>query len=122
MQCRKKAHPPAHEADGAHGSAPEAKKSVPNPEHKRCPYLLRCLGITRSNQVWRVDITYIPMRKSFLYMVATMDRHSRNVPAWRLPNTMETDFCVSTLEEALAKYGRPDIFNTDQGSQFTSNE
>ena len=96
------------------------KTSVPNPEHKRYPYLLRGLDITRSNQVWCADITYIPMRKGFLYLVAIMDWHSRKVLAWRLSNTMETDFCVSALEEALAKYGKPDIFNTDQGSQFTS--
>lgn len=96
------------------------RTSVPNPAHKRYPYLLRDLDITRSNQVWCADITYIPMRKGFLYLVAIMDWHTRKVLSWRLSNTMETDFCVSALEEALAKYGRPDIFNTDQGSQFTS--
>lgn len=96
------------------------KTSVANPEHKRYPYLLRDLTIDRSNQVWCSDITYIPMRKGFLYLVAIMDWHSRKVLSWRLSNTMETDFCVAALEEALAKYGTPDIFNTDQGSQFTS--
>ena len=96
------------------------KTSVPNPEHKRYPYLLRGLTIDRPNQVWCADITYIPMRKGFLYLVAVMDWHSRKVLSWRLSNTMEVDFCVSALEEALAKYGAPDIFNTDQGSQFTS--
>ena len=96
------------------------KTSVPNPEHKRYPYLLRDLTIDRSNQVWCSDITYIPMRKGFLYLVAIMDWHSRKVLSWRLSNTMETDFCVAALEEALEKYGTPDIFNTDQGSQFTS--
>jgi putative transposase len=96
------------------------KTSAPNPEHKHYPYLLRELTIDRSNQVWCADITYIPMRKGFLYLVAVMDWHSRKVLSWRLSNTMETDFCVSALEEALAKYGIPDIFNTDQGSQFTS--
>ncbi len=96
------------------------KTSVPNPEHKRYPYLLRDLAIDRPNQVWCADITYIPMRKGFLYLVAIMDWHSRKVLSWRLSNTMEVDFCVSALEEALAKYGKPDIFNTDQGSQFTS--
>jgi putative transposase len=96
------------------------KTSAPNPEDKRYPYLLRDLTIERSNQVWCADITYIPMRKGFLYLVAVMDWHSRKVLAWRLSNTMETDFCVSALEEALSKYGIPDIFNTDQGSQFTS--
>ena len=96
------------------------KTSIPHPEHKRYPYLLRDLSITRSNQVWCADITYIPMRKGFLYLVAIMDWYSRKVLSWRLSNTMDTDFCVSALEEALAKYGTPDIFNTDQGSQFTS--
>ena len=96
------------------------KTSVPNPEHKRYPYLLRDLTIDRSNQVWCSDITYIPMRKGFLYLAAIMDWHSRKVLSWRLSNTMETDFCVAALEEALEKYGIPDIFNTDQGSQFTS--
>ena len=96
------------------------KTSVPNPGHKRYPYLLRGLTIDKSNQVWCADITYIPMRKGFLYLVAVMDWHSRKVLSWRLSNTMETDFCVAALDEALAKYGSPGIFNTDQGSQFTS--
>lgn len=95
------------------------KTSVPHPGHTRYPYLLRDLAITRPNQVWCADITYIPMRKGFLYLVAIMDWHSRKVLSWRLSNTMDADFCVSALEEALAKYGKPDIFNTDQGSQFT---
>jgi putative transposase len=90
------------------------------PEHKRYPYLLRELAISRPNQVWCVDITYIPMRKGFLYLVAIMDWYSRKVLSCRLSNTMDTDFCVSALAEALAKYGRADIFNTDQGSRFTS--
>jgi putative transposase len=96
------------------------RTSTPNPEDKRYPYLLRTLSIERSNQVWCADITYIPMRKGFLYLVAVMDWHSRKVLAWRLSNTLDADFCVAALEEALSKYGRPDIFNTDQGSQFTS--
>jgi putative transposase len=96
------------------------RTSVANPEHTRYPYLLRELTIGSSNQVWCADITYIPMRKGFLYLVAIMDWHSRKVLSWRLSNTMDTDFCVSALEEALSKHGRPDIFNTDQGSQFTS--
>ncbi len=96
------------------------KTSISNPENKRYPYLLRNLDITRSNQVWSADITYIPMRKGFLYLVAIMDWYSRKVLSWRLSNTLETDFCVAALEEALAKHGIPDIFNTDQGSQFTS--
>lgn len=96
------------------------RTSIPHPEHTRYPYLLRGMAITRPNQVWCADITYIPMRKGFLYLVAIMDWYSRKVLSWRLSNTMDTDFCVSALEEALAKYGKPDIFNTDQGSQFTS--
>jgi putative transposase len=96
------------------------KTSRANPEDKRYPYLLRDLSIERSNQVWCADITYIPMRKGFLYLVAIMDWPSRKVLSWRLSNTLETDFCVWALEEALSKYGSPDIFNTDQGSQFTS--
>ena len=96
------------------------KTSIPHPAHTRYPYLLRDLIVTRPNQVWCADITYIPMRKGFLYLVAVMDWHSRKVLSWRLSNTMDADFCVSALEEALAKYGKPDIFNTDQGSRFTS--
>ena len=93
--------------------------SKPTPGHKVYPYLLRGLEINRVNQVWATDITYIPMARGFLYLVAIMDWHSRYVLAWRLSNTLEVDFCVEALEEALSK-GRPEIFNTDQGSQFTS--
>ena len=93
--------------------------SKPNPGHKVYPYLLRGLEINRVNQVWATDITYIPMARGFLYLVAIMDWHSRYVLAWRLSNILEVDFCVAALEEALSK-GRPQIFNTDQGSQFTS--
>jgi putative transposase len=96
------------------------RTSDPNPEHTRYPYLLRDMAIESGNQVWCADITYIPMRKGFLYLVAIMDWHSRKVLSWRLSNTMDTDFCVSALAEALSKHGRPAIFNTDQGSQFTS--
>ena len=96
------------------------RTSVPHPEHRRYPYLLRGLTITGPNQAWCADITYIPMRKGFLYLVAIMDWHSRKVLSWRLSNTMDADFCVAALEEALAKHGKPAIFNTDQGSQFTS--
>ena len=96
------------------------KTSTPSPRDKRYPYLLRDLSIERSNQVWCADITYIPMRKGFLYLVVIMDWYSRKVLSWRLSSTMDADFCVLALEEALAKYGMPDIFNTDQGSQFTS--
>jgi putative transposase len=94
--------------------------SKPNPEHRVYPYLLRGLTIDRPNQVWCADVTYIPMPKGFLYLVAIMDWASRKVLAWRLSNTMHADFCVEALEEALARFGRPDIFNSDQGSQFTS--
>ncbi len=90
--------------------------------HKTYPYLLGGLSIERINQVWCADVTYIPMAKGFLYLVAVMDWHSRAVLAWRLSNTLGADFCVEALEEALARFGRPEIFNTDQGSQFTSDE
>jgi putative transposase len=93
--------------------------SKPAPEHKVYPYLLKGLEINRVNQVWTSDITYLPMAQGFLYLVAIMDWYSRYVLAWRLSNTMETGFCLEALEEALNK-GRPEIFNTDQGSQFTS--
>ena len=94
--------------------------SVPHPEHRVYPYLLRDLAIVRPNHVWCSDITYIPMRRGFLYLVAIMDWHSRRVLAWRLSNTMDVTFCTEALEEALARHGKPEIFNTDQGSQFTS--
>ena len=93
--------------------------SKPAPEHKVYPYLLKGLEINRVNQVWTADITYLPMARGFLYLVAIMDWHSRYVLAWRLSNTMDTSFCLEALEEALSR-GKPEIFNTDQGSQFTS--
>jgi len=96
--------------------------SKPHPEHRIYPYLLRGLPIDRPNQVWCTDVTFIPMPKGFLYLVAIMDWYSRKVLAWRLSNTMLADFCVEALEEALARHGRPEIFNSDQGSQFTSND
>ena len=96
------------------------RTTVPHPEHRVYPYLLRGLAIDRPDQVWCADITYLPMRRGFLYLVAVMDWASRKVLAWRLSNTMEADFCIEALEEALARHGRPEIFNTDQGSQFTS--
>ncbi|WP_159587799.1 IS3 family transposase [Chelativorans xinjiangense] len=96
------------------------KTSEPHPQHRIYPYLLRHLAIERPDQVWCADVTYIPMRGGFLYLVAIMDWFSRKVLAWRLSNTMDADFCVAALEEAIARHGRPDIFNTDQGSQFTS--
>jgi putative transposase len=94
--------------------------SKPSPEHPVYPYLLRNLPITRVNQVWAADITYIPMAHGFLYLVAIMDWYSRHVLSWRLSNTLESSFCVDALEAALSRYGKPEIFNTDQGSQFTA--
>jgi putative transposase len=94
--------------------------SLPHPEHVKYPYLLRGLEIKRANQVWATDITYIPMAKGFCYLVAIMDWASRMVLSWRLSNTLDSAFCVDALEEAIAKYGCPEIFNTDQGSQFTA--
>lgn len=99
---------------------PKPKTSKPHPEHKIYPYLLRGLTIDRPNQVWCTDITYIPLRRGFMYLVAVMDWHSRKVLAWRVSNTLDSEFCVSALEEAIRRYGCPEIFNTDQGSQFTS--
>lgn len=96
------------------------KTSEPHPEHKVYPYLMRGLDITEPNQVWCADVTYIPMRRGFLYLVAVMDWYSRKVLSWRLSNTLDAEFCVAALEEAFGKYGKPAIFNTDQGSQFTS--
>jgi putative transposase len=94
--------------------------SQPHPDHKVYPYLLRGLIIDRLNQVWCADITYIPMSKGFVYLVAVMDWCSRRVLSWRLSITMETDFRVETLREAMERHGRPEIFNTDQGVQFIS--
>jgi len=94
--------------------------SLAHPGHVKYPYLLRGLEITRENHVWSTDITYIPMAKGFCYLVAIMDWASRMVLSWRLSNTLDSSFCVDALEEAIAKYGCPEIFNTDQGSQFTA--
>jgi len=96
---------------------PSTSKSAPG--HKIFPYLLRGLTIDRPNQVWSTDITYIPMARGFVYLCAVMDWFARRILAWRLSNTMEAAFCVEVLEDALAKHGRPDIFNSDQGSQFS---
>ncbi len=98
------------------------RTSDPHPEHRIYPYLLKRLAITRPNQVWCADITYIPVQRGFLYLVAIMDWATRHVLAWRLSNTMDVRFCIEALNEALSKHGKPDIFNTDQGSQFTSFE
>ena len=97
------------------------RTSQPAPEHRVYPYLLRIARVTRPNQVWAADITYLPMARGFLYLVAVMDWHSRYVGAWGPSNTLEAGFCAEALEEALGK-GRPEVFNTDQGSQFSSLE
>jgi putative transposase len=96
------------------------RTTVPHPGHQIYPYLLRDMVIERPTQVWCADITYIPMRRGFLYLVAVMDWASRKVLSWRVSNTMEADFCIEALEEALERFGKPEIFNTDQGSQFTA--
>ena len=100
--------------------APRTTK--PHPKHKVYPYLLRGLSIERPDQVWCSDITYIPVHGGFLYLVAVMDWASRRVLSWRLSNSLDASFCVEALAEALDRYGKPDIFNTDQGSQFTSGD
>jgi len=94
--------------------------SKPAPGHKIYPYLLRKLAVTRANQVWAMDITYIPMARGFVYLAAVVDWFTRRVLSWRLSITLEVNFCIEAVEEAMAKYGTPEIFNTDQGSQFTS--
>lgn len=96
--------------------------SAPHPGHKIYPYLLKGLEITEPNQVWATDITYIPMRRGFLYLVAIVDWYSRKILSWRLSNTLGADFCVAALQEALTRFPKPGIFNTDQGCQFTSSE
>lgn len=101
---------------------PNPNTSRPHPEHKIYPYLLRGLVIDRPNQVWATDITYIPMQKGFMYLVAILDWATRRVLAWRLSNTLTADFCVAALNEAILRYGKPEVFNSDQGSQFTSEE
>jgi putative transposase len=106
---------------GIEGISPRRRTTVPNLQHPRYPYLLRGLAITKPDQVWCSDITYVPMRHGFLYLVAVMDWYSRCVLNWRLSNSLDGEFCLEALEEALA-HGRPEIFNTDQGAQFTSRE
>ena len=105
---------------GLRSVAPAPNTSRRAPGHRVYPYRLRDLSIARPNQVWCADVTYLPMAHGFLYLVAIMDWHSRKVLSWRLSTTQDTLFCVEALEEAIERYGRPDIFNTDQGSQFTS--
>ena len=98
------------------------RTSQPAPGHRLCPYLLRGLAIERPNQVWAMDITYIPMASGFVYLAVVLDWFSRRVLSWRLSITMEADFCLEAVEEALARHGKPAVFNTDQGSQFTSTD
>lgn len=105
---------------GLESVAPKPATSEPQPEHPKFPYLLKNLPICRSNQVWAADITYIPMARGFAYLVAIIDWYSRRVLAWRLSNTMESTFCVEALQDALERFPQPEIFNTDQGSQFTA--
>jgi putative transposase len=105
---------------GLVGMAPGPNTSRPHPEHKVYPYLLRGITVTRPNQVWSTDITYIRLPRGFVYLVAVIDWYSRCVLSWRISNTMDSSFCVDCLEQALQEFGTPEIFNTDQGSQFTS--
>ncbi|MEI2658137.1 MAG: IS3 family transposase [Nitrosomonas sp.] len=105
---------------GIVSTAPKPKTSNPDKRHKTYPYLLKGVVINRSNQVWTADITYAPMEKGFGYLVAIMDWHSRKVLSWRLSNTLDADFCIQALEAAIQDYGCPEIFNTDQGAQFTA--
>jgi len=105
---------------GLAGMAPGPNTSLPHPRHKIYPYLLRGVNVTRPNQVWSTDITYIRLARGFVYLAAVIDWYSRKVLAWRLSNTLDSGFCVDCLEQSLRTYGIPEIFNTDQGCQFTS--
>ncbi len=105
---------------GVHAVFQRPRTSQPHPAHRIYPYLLRDLPITRPNHVWCTDVTYIPLQRGFLYLVAVMDWASRTVLSWRLSNTLDASFCIEALHEALERYGPPEIFNSDQGSQFTS--
>jgi putative transposase len=105
---------------GLESVAPKPNTSRAAPEHPTYPYLLRNLKIERVNQVWATDITYIPLAFGFAYLVAVMDWYSRRVLAWRLSNTMDTSFCIDALKDAMRRFGKPEIFNTDQGAQFTA--
>jgi putative transposase len=107
---------------GLESVAPKPNTSKRNEEHPVYPYLLRGVTIDRPNQVWAADITYIPLARGFAYLVAIMDWHSRRVLCWRLSNTLDASFCVEALKEALSRFGRPEIFNSDQGSQFTAKD
>jgi len=99
---------------------PQRRTTIPDQGHRLYPYLLRGVAVTRPNQVWAADITYVPLARGFMYLVAVMDWYSRKVLSWRLSNTLDHHFCVEALDEAIQRYGRPEIFNTDQGAQFTS--
>jgi len=105
---------------GLEAMVPKPKTSEAHPEHVTYPYLLRGLVISRVNQVWATDITYIPMKAGFVYLVAIMDWYSRRVLSWRISNTLDTAFCIDALQEALDRFGQPEIFNSDQGAQFTA--
>ena len=107
---------------GISSIAPSPHTTKPKVGHHKYPYLLRDLAIEHPNQVWATDITYIPMSKGFMYLVAILDLHSRKVLSWRISNTMTVDFCIQALREAIRVHGIPEIFNTDQGSQFTADE
>jgi putative transposase len=101
---------------------PKPRTTIPHPGHKVYPYRLRNLNINHSNQVWASDITFVPMKSGYMYLTVIMDWHSRKVLSWRISNSLEANFCIEALEEALNRYGAPEIFNTDQGSQYTSNK
>jgi len=105
---------------GLAGMAPGPNTSRPHPEHKKYPYLLRGLDVKRPNQVWSTDISYVRLARGFAYLVAIIDWYSRKVLSWKLSNSMDTSFCVDSLEEAMRHYGKPEIFNSDQGAQVTS--
>jgi len=105
---------------GIEASYRKPNTSKPAQGHRIYPYLLRNVAVTRSNQVWATDITYVPMKRGFVYLIAVIDWFSRRVLSWKLSITMDVSFCLEALDEALSKYGKPEIFNTDQGSQFTS--
>ena len=107
---------------GIEGLQPRRSTSKPHPAHKKYPYLLRGVEVVRANQVWSTDITYVPMAQGFVYCVAIIDWYSRLVLSWRLSNTLDASFCVDALDEALRRYGTPEIFNSDQGSQFTGDD
>lgn len=99
---------------------PKKRTTLPNGDHKKLPYLLRDVAVLRPNQVWSTDITYIGLPQGFMYLTAIIDWYSRYILSWKLSNTMDTTFCVDVLEDALTNFGEPEVFNTDQGSQYTS--